>query len=220
MRTRSRMVAGLCALALAGALPIATSAHGSASIGIGAIGASAGIGPSISTSLSAPASLGMSGGMPSGSGTLNGNSNLSSGASLNRNGVSTNAAFTAALQGTSTIRSIGAGTLTLMTSSGQALTLNLPSSVVRSLGLRVGSTVAMTRRDGQVLLTNVDTLRSMVGRAVVNRVVGGTLTFTNRTGRHTLAFAKGALQRLRLHPGSLVMVSMIGTSQVQLTSRH
>ena len=218
MRTRSIVVAGLCSFALAAAMPVAISAHGSASIGVGGIGASASIGPGISGALSAPASLGLSGNTPAGSGNVTGSGDFGTNASLNRGGATSSSAMTAALQGTSTVTGIGSGTITLATSSGRALTLNMSPSEIRTLGLRVGSKIAMTRKAGQVFVTNLDTMISMTGRAVVKRVVGDAVMFTNKTGTHTVSLAKGAVQRMHLHPGSVVMVSMTQSDQLEVTA--
>ncbi|HEY9086286.1 MAG TPA: hypothetical protein VIN40_10200 [Candidatus Tyrphobacter sp.] len=216
MRSISR-ITGLCAIAFAAVATQATAAvgvHAGANAGIGASALIGAQGASISAS--APGSIGVSGSGPMGAASAGGNDSFGANASASRSGAAASAAFAAALGGSSTVRNIGSGTLTLVTSSGQSLTLTAPSRQVQALGLHVGSNVALTQTSAGVRITNLDYLRSLTGRGTVRRVAANSITFANRTGMHTIALARGAASRLRLRPGSSIVVSAVGATQLQL----
>ena len=182
---------------------------GALSAGLGATGAS--------LTLGAPANLN------GGASALPGNANAGAGsdtslnASADRNGLSGSATSSANASVTGTVRKVASGAVTLTTATGDTITLNLTPPQIRALGLHPGTAIALARTANGVVLTNLDYLRSLMGRGTVRRVTASTITYVNGTGTHTIAFAHSVLNKLKLHAGSAISVRASGTTQVQVT---
>jgi hypothetical protein len=187
----------------------------------GAISGSAAIGiPGGSISGAIPANINAGIGGPSSGVGTNGAGTLNASANNGRLGLSNAASADALLQGPDVVKSVGGGMLTLTTSSGQDVTLSMPPAEMQSLGLQVGTSVAVTRTSNGFQITNLDHVRQLLGRAVVSSVnlADDTVTFVNHTGAHTIAVARSVVNRLHLHRGSTIDVSAQGATQLTLTS--
>ncbi len=213
----------LCAALFAGATALAgaqIAVHAGGGIGSGTSASIGMPGASISTNGSMGIGAGING--PLGNANVNANQDFGANASLNRNNAAANAALNAAIRDGATVQAIGNGTLTLNVAgqNGRTLTLNVPASVVASLGLQVGTQVAVSRSSAGIVLTNMTFVRSILGRAVVRSVnlAKNTISFTNRTGKHTLALARAVISRLRLHAGSQIMIALQSSNQLQVTT--
>lgn len=170
----------------------------------GAVSATAGM-PGASLSIAAPATIGL------GANALDSTQNAGGSARAGF-GVSPNVAMQ-----TATVRTLGSGTVTFMTQSGAVMTVPMSDAQVRMLGLRSGTNLALTRTARGIVVTNLDYVHALTGRGIVRRIASNAVTFTNRTGTHTIGLAHYAISRLRLHRGSQIMVSTRNVTEVAVS---
>lgn len=199
------------------ALPAFAAGHGGS---IGATGSIAGSVSGTSLNVGAPMSIGNNGATLSGAATTGSNGQASGDATLDRSGRLNALSNAAMMNGsaTATVRSIGAGKVTMATANGDVVTFNITAAQARAFGLRRGSAVALTRTSRGLVLTNLTYLHSLTGRATVRRVSDDTITYVNQTGTHTISFGRGVLSRLHVRPGSRIMVLTNSQNSLQVSN--